>query len=136
MPIPDLLERRGTCRLSRAKQAERAVIDPLDIRDKDSRIAGIPLWIGVGSKFVPAGESLLPRNGELRIVQRHVAANGGVVRMDPLQMNFAEAQNCSVVAGTDALQQFPCLFFLLFQIQDFLLQVPGPHDRRKRIVET
>src|SRR5438067_1271456 len=39
------------------------------------------------------------------------------------------------VSTADGAQQFAGLFLLLFQIQDCLLRVPGPHDRRKRVIE-
>ena len=41
-----------------------------------------------------------------------------------------------IVPARNRPQQFAGLFLLLFQIQDCLLRVPGPHDRRKRVNET
>jgi hypothetical protein len=47
-----------------------------------------------------------------------------------------QAQERRGIACPQSPQQFAGLFLLLFQIQDSLLRVPGPHDRRKRVNET
>jgi hypothetical protein len=48
-------------------------------------------------------------------------------------MISAQAGKSFCVSRSDRPQEFAGLFLLLFQIQDCLLRVPGPHDRRKRV---
>jgi hypothetical protein len=61
--------------------------------------------------------------------------NGRVIFSRPPEMPPSQPRQSVSISRADRPQEFAGLFLLLFQIQDCLLRVPGPHNRRKRVIE-
>ena len=104
-----------------------------NIRDEQSRVAGLRRRLGVGLEFGPTGEPLFTSEYELRIVQRHQLADRALVYCRPARMVTAQPGDGVRVSRPDRPQEIAGLLLLLFKIQDCLLRMPGPHDRRKRV---
>jgi hypothetical protein len=108
--------------------------DPLHVGDKKPGVAGARRRLGVGFQFCPTGEPLLPGDDKLSIVQGQFLAHCCVISVGPAEVLAAQAGKCVGASRANCAQQFASLFFLLFEIQDCLLRMPGPHDRRKRVI--
>src|SRR4051812_41731474 len=74
------------------------------------------------------------RDDELGMVQGCFLLNGCGIFSGPPEMPASQPRQRLRVSSADSSQQFASLLLLLFQIQDCLLGMPGPHNRRKRVI--
>ena len=59
---------------------------------------------------------------------------GYIRHLDPAEMLIPQSGKRVSASSPDCAHELARLFLLLFQIHDCLLHVPGPHDRRKRVI--
>jgi len=59
---------------------------------------------------------------------------GYIRHLDPAEMLIPQSGKRVSASSPDCAHELARLFLLLFQIHDYLLRVPGPHDRRKRVI--
>src|ERR1700727_694212 len=91
--------------------------------------------IGIRLQFGPTGEPLFPGEDKLCVMQSHKLAHDTFGYRCPAPMVSQQAAKSVSISRTDGSQKIACLPFLIFEIQDDLLRMPGPHDRRKRVNE-
>jgi hypothetical protein len=134
MPVANLLQSRRTRRVPRPQKPVNAIRNPTRIGDKDACMTQFWRRFRIRFEFGPAGKSLLARDDELHIMQSHILPHAGIVRTSPAKMLATQPGKRPFISSAEVPQQFAGLLLLLFEIQDFLLRMPGPQDRRKRFI--